>query len=105
MVDPHLWKQWKVCTALLADARRYLVEAAPHLQHEGLSELAQFEEYLQHNELGLALEELAELGKAHPCRGGFWRDLERAAEAMKLPDRAEEYRKAFLSVVSGNNVG
>jgi hypothetical protein len=70
---------------------------APLPAHEqacaGLS--AQLEEYLEHNELELALETLMELGHLTTSCGGFWRDLERAAEVMGLNDRLLTLRQAF----------
>jgi len=76
-------------------------QAIPNPPHEA-SELfskieKEFEEFIDHNELGLALEELEELGNLVPCRGGFWRDLERAAITMELMERAQTYRSRFLS--------
>ncbi len=62
MNNPRLWKQWKIVTALLEDARRYLV-AAPKFAEDGGTSLIRFNEYLAHNELGVALEELAILGR------------------------------------------
>ena len=103
MVEPHLWKQWMVTESLLTNAKRYLVLAAPHLEGGGSEELKQYEEYLEHNELGLALEELAGLGGSYSCRGAFWRSLEQAAEVMQLEEHAAQYRKEFLSVVRGKN--
>jgi hypothetical protein len=40
---------------------------------------------------------LEELGELVPCRGGFWRDLERAAVIMELHERAGQLRSRFLS--------
>jgi hypothetical protein len=99
-VDTRLAKQWMVMEALLDRAIRYLCDAAPHLRTEGVTELAMFEEYLQHNDFGRALGELASLGKNYPCKGAFWRSLERAAIVMELEAEASQYRKAFLSTVA-----
>lgn len=96
MVDPHLLKQWKVTEALLMDAKRSLQKAAPHLQRDGSAELAQFEIFIRHNELGLALEVLAELGESLSCGAGFWRDLERAAEVMELREEAAAYHQTSI---------
>lgn len=59
------------------------------------SELVDFESYLGHNELELALDELDYVGQKHLCFGEFWRNLERAAEAMKLHGRASNFHKRF----------
>ncbi|WP_269533275.1 hypothetical protein [Chitinimonas sp. BJYL2] len=102
MNDPQLWKQWKVTESLLVSAKRRLLEAAPHLNQEDATALAQYENFIQHNEFGLALDTLAEVGSEYPCRGSFWRDLERAAEAMQLTERATEFRQNFISTLRGN---
>lgn len=54
-----------------------------------------YREFLEHNELGLALDILEELGHLISARGGFWRDLEHAAENMGLVDRLPVLRTAF----------
>ena len=62
-------------------------------------ELRNFEEYLSHNELELAMDELDRFGQSHDCPGGFWRSLERAADTMKLQDKAREFRQKFLDAI------
>jgi len=52
-------------------------------------------ELLAHNELGLAFDSLKALGDLLPCRGGFWRDLERAAEIMGRVNELPALRKRF----------
>jgi hypothetical protein len=95
MVDIELIARWKATTALLRRARHALpAPLPPHEQaYAGLS--AQLEEYLEHNELGLALDTLMELGHLATPRGGFWRDLERAAEMMDMMERLPALRQAF----------
>jgi len=44
-----------------------------------------------------ALSTLEKIAEKVPCRGGFWRDLERAAFAMEMKDRANYFRGRFLS--------
>jgi hypothetical protein len=92
MADSKLVKSWKVTEALLERARHAL--PARHEQ-EHATFLTQYWEFLQHNELELALDTLEELGHLISARGGFWRDLERAAENMGLVDRLPALRKAF----------
>lgn len=105
MVTPELWKQWKVTEVNLVNARRYLLLAAPELSDAKAVELQQFEEYLAHNELGLALKEIAALGEDRPCRGAFWRSLELAAESMRLTESQSMYRIKFLATLRGANAG
>lgn len=56
----------------------------------------QFREWLDHNELGLALDELEMLGEANDVGRGFWECLLQAATEMSLRDHAERYRKHWL---------
>jgi len=92
MSDAKLTKSWKITETLLERARHAL--PARHEQaHAAL--LTQYREFLEHNELELALDILEELGHLISARGGFWRDLERAAENMGLVDRLPALRKAF----------
>jgi hypothetical protein len=53
---------------------------------------AAFEEYLDCNELGLALDELAGLGEGNGAPPEFWALLLEAAEAMNLQAQAEDNR-------------
>src|SRR5215471_1581615 len=55
MASPELQDSWRRTTAFLRDARSHLSEAA-----EGIcaDEIAEFEDYLSHNELELALDSL-----------------------------------------------
>jgi hypothetical protein len=80
---------------LLERARRALPDPSEQQKQEYATLLAQYHGYVERNELGLALDTLEELGHLIPCRGGFWRDLERAAETMGLVDRLPALRKAF----------
>jgi hypothetical protein len=95
MTDAELRKSWKVTEVLLERARRALPAPPAANEEEHRMLLARYHEYLQHNELELALDALEELGKLVACRGGFWRDLERAAENMELTDRLPALRKKF----------
>lgn len=100
MIDPHLWKIWGIAETNLKDARRYVVEAAGEaLTDEDKSSLTQFDEYVAHNEFGLALEEMASLGSGHVPKAAFWKRLEAAAEAMELPEAASIYREKFFAEV------
>jgi hypothetical protein len=59
--------------------------------------------FFERNELGLAFDTLEQLGHLVSCRGGFWRDLERAAENMGLMDRLPPIRKAFSDSLLRND--
>lgn len=90
MVSPELHKSWRKTTAILRDARSHLSEAA-----EGIcaDEIAEFEDYLDHNELELALDSLEAAIFKSPCE--TWRVIElllSAAESMSLEQHAARYR-------------
>ncbi len=95
MPDTKLIKSWKIIETLLERARRALPAAPLQHEQESAALLAQSREFLERNELGLAFDTLEELGHLISARGGFWRDLERAAENMGLVDRVPALRKAF----------
>lgn len=89
-----LWKQNQQTATHLRHARQQLElpEAVPKRVAELLP---QFNEYLDHNELEIALDVLQEVGEEIPCRGGYWRTLERAAILMGLHERAAYFREQF----------
>ena len=62
--------------------------------------LSEYRSFLEHNELELALDMLEELGDLVPCRGGFWRNLERAAESMDLHGRIPYFRERFKQALT-----
>ncbi|MBR0970756.1 MULTISPECIES: hypothetical protein [Bradyrhizobium] len=95
MPDPELIKRWKTTETLLERARRALPETIPQHEQERVALMAQYQAFLDHNELELALDILEQLGHLTSAKGGFWRDLERAAENMALAERLHALRKAF----------
>lgn len=95
MTPPEQWKRWKVTEAHLEHARGLLPAAPPDLAAEYNRRLSDYRSYLEHNELELALDMLQELGDLVPCRGGYWRNLERAAETMELRGRIPYLRQRF----------
>lgn len=96
MTPPELWKRWKVTEAHLEHARGLLPEPPADVAAEYERLLTDYRSYLGHNELELALDTLQELGDLVPCRGGLWRNLERAAETMELHDRLPHLRQRFV---------
>ncbi|MEM7455722.1 MAG: hypothetical protein AAF456_15320 [Planctomycetota bacterium] len=52
----------------------------------------QFEEYLNHNELELAMHELEYVGRKQNCSADFWRSMQHAADSMSLGNSADSYR-------------
>ena len=71
MPDAKLIKSWKITEALLERARRALPAAPAQHEQEAAALLAQYREFLEHNELGLALDILEELGHLISAGGGF----------------------------------
>jgi hypothetical protein len=98
-----LQKKWRVAEAVMAQACRALPSPASEEreQFEGL--ISRFHEYIQHNELGLAFEALCAAAELVACRGGVWRDLERAAEFMGLHDRVPYLRERFRAAPIGGH--
>ena len=101
MNNPRLFKQWGIIEANLKDARRYLADSSSSLSEVDVASLQQFDEYLSHNELGLAMNEIAALGENYPCKAAFWLRLEQAALEMELPEFAAVFQKKFAAVVRG----
>ena len=99
MSNPHLFKQWGIVEANLKDARRYLTDSGSSFSEVDAASLQQFDEYLSHNELSLAMEEIAALGENYPCKAAFWLRLEQAALAMELSEFAAVFQKKFAAVV------
>src|SRR5262245_7561067 len=89
-----LAKSWAITRKHLQRAQQQL-SSLPTITVETLSQLV---EYLDENELELALDELAEIGAAleHEgtarCPDEFWDELVHAAINMKLEKRAEQLR-------------
>src|SRR5947199_27990 len=99
MVDAKVLKRLKITEVHLEQARRALPEPTEAHKKEYATLLARYHEFLEHNEFELALDMLEELGRLIPCRGGFWRDLERAADNMDLVDRLPALRKEFCDAL------
>ncbi|MBO0758350.1 MAG: hypothetical protein J2P54_21065 [Bradyrhizobiaceae bacterium] len=90
-----LRKKWMVAETVMARACRALPFPTAEEREQFESSVSRFHEYVQHNELGLAFEELCDASELVGCRGGVWRDLERAAEVMGLRDRVPCLRERF----------
>jgi len=94
-----LVKHWAVIRSHLESARQALPEPIREnlgqLRDADLAGLATYGEFIDHNELELALDQLEALGDVNDCRGGFWRDLQRAATLMELTERAQRLDLKF----------
>jgi hypothetical protein len=93
MANVELRKRWMVSRTLLERARRALPVGC---DQKYVTQLVRYHEFLEHDEFERALDTLEEIGHLVSCRGGFWRDLERAAENMGLVDKLPALRKAYL---------
>ena len=94
-------KRWKATETVLKRACAALPPPTLAVRAQFEASITQFREYVSHNELGLAFDELCLAAELVNCRGAVWRDLERAAEFMSLSDRAQEMRKRFLNAPVG----
>ena len=80
---------WKKATSHLENAFRLL----PENFKEGNTETAtSFKDFIGHNELELAIEQLEGLGEQNSCKPEFWEQLIIAAENMDLQKSVEYYK-------------
>jgi hypothetical protein len=71
--------------------RGHLARAWVELPPGNDDAIAAYQEYLDHNELGLAMETLADLGRLRAASRPFWLALADAAQEMSLEADAKEY--------------
>ncbi|WJN57362.1 hypothetical protein OH686_01355 [Pseudomonas sp. SO81] len=91
MTNEELRKSWAVTLRHLAASRFFLLEHLPSQEAEDC--WAQAQGFLHHNELGLGLEELQELGELCSAPKEFWLELLLAAENMGLEAHSESLRQ------------
>lgn len=97
---PKLGERWivtrqKGTEAHLETACRLLPKPPAKASGEFERRLKEYHEFVAHNELEHALDMLQKLGELVPCRGGYWRNLERAAGSMALAVRLPYLRSRF----------
>jgi hypothetical protein len=85
MADAELRRLW-VAVRQDFDRARALLPAPPAEAEGSVGRLA---EWLDHNELELALGELEALGEDNTAPPAYWRELASAAERMGLAEQAE----------------
>ena len=90
----NLPESWEITRRHLERARHLL----PHSLREDSEggSLTAFEEFLSHNEMELAFDELEMIGVGNHCPSAFWREMLSAAESMQLFDQAERCRAELL---------
>jgi hypothetical protein len=99
MTDLRTVKRRRETETLLERARRALPAPAERQRRQYEILLADYREFLAQKELGLALDALEVIGQLVPCRGGFWRGLERAAESLGLAGKVPVLRKRFCDAL------
>jgi len=91
-------KRQSAAITLLLKARNAITVPLRELDHLD----AAFCNHIEKDQPEAALSTLEKIAEKIPCRGGFWRDLERAAFAMEMRDRANYFRGRFLSTKPGS---
>jgi hypothetical protein len=85
----ELERSWEVTKAHLENAKRQLLQ-----NNQSVDEaVTRYEDWLSHNELELAWDELADIGEDLDCGRLFWFELLAAAENMSLPTEVEFCRR------------
>ena len=98
MTDPAQVKGWKATEVMLHQAAELLLE--PDRARIPKTDVFDFQNFIQVNELELAMLELEALAKEHGAKSGFWRRLQKAARQMKLQHKVDEYESEFHSALS-----
>lgn len=99
MEKEQLIKHWKIVKVQLDQAAQFLQE--PEQVTSEVKQLLVYREFLEHNELELALDELAEVAMNFGCKPGFWRRLKKPAIQMGLLEKAKEYEELFQEALAG----
>ena len=74
--------RWNVTRALLSEAQNSL--AALHTDADYQSLFALYREFIDHNELGLALDSLVNIARESSCPETTWKLLSAAADSMDI---------------------
>jgi hypothetical protein len=92
-------KRSMITRTVLERASRALPSVPKDLSAKYEELTALYNQQFARNEFTAALDTLEQLSHLLGCRGGYWRDLERAAESMDLPDRLPRLRQAFVDAL------
>lgn len=101
MIGSKLEKQWKLTKAELESARAYIPSEG--FGNEVAKYLHEYNEYLEYNELELALDMLEEIGESMSLPEGFWRSAKKAAEIMGLEKRYTFYLEKIRNARAAAN--
>lgn len=93
MVSRELQNSWRITQQYLEQAIAHFPDDAPSECEDG--SLAGCRDYMQHNELGLAFDELNALGQANSVPQAYWRSLLAAAENMKIAQGIKDCQQAL----------
>jgi hypothetical protein len=94
MADRTLLESWRITQFYLEEAIAFLLGAAV-LECGENGSLKRCRDYLEHNELGLAFEELEGLGKVNDVPREYWMALLAASKNMELSLSVEECKRAL----------
>ena len=100
MRQPAFIKQLSTAHAHLRSAARYLAVPPPSTLPNAGVPLDQVESLLTEEGLLNYMEQMALCGARELPQGGFWRDLERAAETLGREGRSNEFRERFVATLS-----
>lgn len=84
MADEQLMSVWRRATAHLDRARAFLTDP-------GDDALGLFDEFRDHNELGLALDQMADVAETQRAPRAVWKELSAAAVVMRLGETDAVY--------------
>jgi hypothetical protein len=99
-MDAETTKRWRSTETVLERARLALPKPRHETKVEFEQAISEYQEYLSHNELGLAFDALRDAAGLVPSQGSVWKDLFRAAEFMELRDEIPELEKRFVASTS-----
>ena len=93
-------KRWRSTEAVMERARLALPQPADLAKVEFDQAISEYQDYLSHNELGLAFDALRDAAELVPSRGAVWKDLIRAAEFMELVEKIPDLKERFAAAAS-----
>lgn len=86
--DTKLIKSWERTSNFLLKAKGFA--SINSLSKTEIETLKDFDEFLEHNELGLAFEQLIYLAETVDFPKEFWKEMILAAKEMKLEDEIKK---------------
>jgi hypothetical protein len=90
VLSPVVQQSWQITTQHLEHARALVpFSAAAQPDNEAIR---RYEDWLDHNELELALDELEAMGEQHVGSTAFWQELLAAARNMGLTEHIQRYQ-------------